>query len=388
MNKIPLVLFCIAISVSDWKYNEISISDSIILIILLSLVVVKNAKITNIQITIISILIFSTLVQSLISINLYKTTMNFTIISGNVKLVLYMTFFFVFINYCKEFNYKKKLIRYVEKTTLVLIFLGFYINLSVYLNDILNHQILWTFTRNDPASYLYSGGYSNIIRMRSIFSEPANFGIYLNFVLSIFIFGRNAKERNKNIEFISIVSIICTFSFGSIITMLLIKIVDVLKNSNLRELIKSKMSYLLLIAFSFIVFYFRENIETTILLRFSNILNGDDLSATSRLLFSWQNINNIFIGNGFGNSGILYNVYAYILSDLGILFFLIYLMISFKIVKSNFWLGTIFVMINFQKGGYLGPMFWMMLILIFIYIQKNEYNEEKKYELLNSVKLQ
>lgn len=388
MKKIPLILFSIAIAVSDWKYNEISISDSIILIILLSLIIVKDIKITNMQITIVALLIFSTLIQSLISINLYKNTTSLTVISGNIKLLLYVTFFFVFVNYCKKTDNSKKLIKYIERTTLILIFLGFYVNLSIYLNDSLGHQILWTFTRNDPASYLYSGGYSNIIRMRSLFSEPANFGIYLNFVLSIFIFGRNVKERNKKIEFISIVSIICTFSFGSIITMLLVKLVDILKNSNLKDLVKNKSSYMLLLTFSFVVFYFRENIETTILMRFSNILSGNDLSATSRLLFSWQNVNNIFVGNGFGNSGILYNVYAYILSDLGILFFLIYLIVSFKIINSNFWLGTIFIMINFQKGGYLGPMFWMMLILIFVYIQKNEYNEEKKYELLNSVKLQ
>ena len=99
---------------------------------------------------------------------------------------------------------------------------------------------------------------------------------------------------------------------------------------------------------------------------------------------SWNYVNkeHIFMGNGMGHTPEIWNIYAYVLSDLGLIAFILFCIFSVFLIIKNYKMGILFIVLNFQKGGYLSSAFWSYLLLLFIYINKNDQKAELSRECL------
>ncbi|MFL2120884.1 hypothetical protein ACEN4M_00035 [Marinilactibacillus psychrotolerans] len=293
------------------------------------------------------------------------------------KISLYTIVSFSFYNFITRINLEKKLINSLNLATFIVCMIGFYILIALYTNGILPYEFLWNYTRTDAISYLFEGG-NNLYRIRSIFSEPSYLGNYLLIILGINLF--NKKNIKVNLYFILflILTIIFTFSYSAISIMVLILIIHSI-SSNAYKKIRLKeynLLYILITLSILLVFiYFNKDIiQVTIIERTTEILAGKDSSASSRLLESWQHINkeHLIAGNGIGHTPDIWNIYAYFLSDLGVLAFVGLIILSIYLVSLNYGLGILFIALNFQKGGYLAVPFYIFIVMIFIFNYKKK----------------
>ena len=128
----------------------------------------------------------------------------------------------------------------------------------------------------------------------------------------------------------------------------------------------------LIVILGVMFFVTKDIIQVTLIDRTLDIINGKDSSASSRILESWQYINkeNLISGNGIGHTPDIWNVYAYFLSDLGLVAFIALVLLSGYLVKKNYKLGILFIALNFQKGGYLAAPIYIFLLLIFLFAYK------------------
>lgn len=126
-----------------------------------------------------------------------------------------------------------------------------------------------------------------------------------------------------------------------------------------------------------VVVVFFDQFYITFFDRVITILNKQDTSASSRIVGSWQYVQNIFIGNGVGMTAPIWNNFAYVLSDFGLIPFLGFLFWTLYLLKRNFYFGMFFILISFQKGGYLSFYYWLTICLFIIFSTK-KYEAKKE----------
>lgn len=238
---------------------------------------------------------------------------------------------------------------------------------------------IWKFLRQDSASYTFAN--SDIIRLRGLMNEPAHFGITSCFTLVIAYFNNVDYKINVFKNIIIILSTLLTLSFSTLPFLFLILSVKYLSKKNkkrsLRNLLITSV-VILSIIFTIIILY--NEIQQTIFNRFDRILSMDDGSANARLGNSWSYIDleHIFFGYGIGNSPeVLFNNYAYILTELGIFIFIFSVIFNLYVLNKNFLYGVSLFIFMFQKGGYLAAPFW---IIITVYLITNIKLLKTSYE--------
>lgn len=363
--------------VADWMVGIFSLSDFIFGFILICLVVSNNYRITIKQI--IALLVLFSIISANILINYYNNDL--FVLKTGIAALIKTTFYAVVLvgcfNLVKMRNQEKRLLRIVNSIAILVGIIGIYITLAIYLDGKLPYEFFWKLTRTDSTSYLYDG-IANLYRTRSVFAEPSYLGYYLNGVLAVNYFNKHNIRINRYVNFFITIIIILTFSYSSIAVMLIIQLLHFCTITNLRK-IRFNWFYLMsLVAIVLLVSIFWDIIQVTLIDRTLSILDGTDYSTRGRLLESWQYINreHVFMGNGIGHTPSIWNIYAYVLSDLGIIAFLMFCLLSVLIIISNVKLGILFVCLNFQKGGYLSPEFWIFLLLVFNFIGDNYFTKK------------
>lgn len=291
-----------------------------------------------------------------------------------LKLSFYLAFVLLFLHYIKHHGLEQKFLKILNYTAVFSVLVGIYIMVALYLDGDLPYRFFWTFTRTDYQSYYFRGP-DSLIRMRSVFSEPAHLGYYLNAILGINLFGGLRGRPYWHFNLILTVGIVATSSYSTIAIMgilYLIRLAEWLKNS--KTVIFDKKAVLILAIILLTVFLSRNILYETVLLRTADLFSGQDNSFMERIFGSWQYISmdNLLIGNGIGNTPFIWNIYAYILSDLGLIPFLLLIILSIVLLVKNTGLGVLFVLQNFQKGGYLAPAFWLFVLLILLFYKKSE----------------
>ncbi|MBX9954125.1 hypothetical protein H7T43_04255 [Peribacillus simplex] len=380
ISVLVIGLISIAFVLADWRIGFLTFAD--ILISLAAIIIVIKGLINKSLyfkynqlylivgfILVVSINIFSNLLFN-------ADFLEDLGIKGFFKISCFIIMFTLVFNFIKELALEVKLLQVLNITAFIVCILGIYISISIYLNGIFPYEFLWKFTRDDLASYAYKGWDESVIRTRSIFSEPAHLGFYLNAILAITYLNKYKYNINKFIDFTIIITIILTFSYSSIIIMLLIKIFNYAKIDKLKHFYVSKKSIVITIIVAISIISMWNQIEKTLINRTQEILSGADTSASARVEGSWSFVNkeHIFIGNGIGNTPPIFNNYAYVLSDLGLIGFILFVIFSFIVLKKNFQLGLVFIAMNFQKGGYLGAGYWIFILLVLIYINRKNRN--------------
>lgn len=371
-DKWVMILLSITFILTDWRINNIALSDILLMIVIVMLIVKGSAGITKRQI----VLYLGVLSLVLINItgNLFLNSQFDAIagILGFLKVFYYMAIMIALYNFITDNDLSLNLFKILSITAVIVSIIGIYITLAIYLKGVIPYEFFWKFTRTDLNSYTYRGWGRSIIRTRSIFSEPAYLGFYLNTILGIFYFNKVQCEFDKRVEVLITITTLLTFSFSAILIMIAIKVIYYMNPKTIHAFFTNKRYILSLIIVSFVAIMMWETIEKTIIIRAQEILNGADGSGTARLQGSWAYINkeHIIMGNGIGNTLPIWNIYAYILSDLGLVSFIAFIVFNIVLFSTNLSMGMVFVMQGFQKGGYLGAGYWIFMLLIILCLDK------------------
>lgn len=362
-NTALIVLLVWVMILSDWSVLNVSIGDFLlvgIVLLLLSNVPIDFSKKQQ------QLFIISTSSIILITLLAYITgpaDMNIKLLLfSNVKLMFYIGTVMMIYNYISSRGLKPKFVRINTYMSLLVIAIGIVI-IYLILTDQLDilHKI-WYFTRIDDRSYHL--GSSDIIRMRSLFAEPAHLGFYLNISLYFVL-----KQRNKYWLVYTVlisIGIVLTLSYSMIMIGSWLIMSTIAKHVKLSQF-KWDGRYLIVVAVMLLIaLIFGEFLYEAIYIRTLNILSGEDGSAIARLMGSWQQIDSghLLFGVGAAHSTNITNMYAYALSDFGIIGLLGLLAGTGIIFTFGLREGVFFTLMNISKGGYLNPLFWLFILVI------------------------
>ncbi|GEN51438.1 hypothetical protein [Alkalibacterium pelagium] len=368
INNLILILLAVSILVSDWMVGLIAMSEIFIGLILV-LIAFKNFDyVKSLNYKFMSAVLIFFIIQFTYNLSVDMTFIFTRALYNVIKIFFYLTFINLLFNYIQQNKLEKQVLVMLNVTAIIALIIGIYITVSILFFDQLPYEFMWHFTRSDLHSYRFRGpGF--IVRTRSIFSEPAHLGYFLNMVIGVNIFSKLKKSVPIWVTLTLIAGVILTLSYASIGVLGLMLLIKGLTLKNKMEMVRNNWILLLvsLLFVGIVIFIFRENLYQTIIVRTSDILSGGDNSAFVRVINSWLYVTRetVLMGRGLGHTPPLQNIYAYFLSDMGIFSFLFSLIFTAFIVKNNVGLGLTFILLNFQKGGYLSPIF-PILVLIFL----------------------
>lgn len=369
-----LLLINIAFVLVDWRIGLITFADLLLIFTLMLLFVHFLLKgdiyFKRSQILLYLVVAMLILLNILLNI-LFNSTFSFTIgIQSFVKVTFYFLTVVLLFNFIREKQLEQKLLQITSLTAVIVALIGIYITISLYFNGVFPYQFLWEFTRQDLTSYTFRGWDRSIIRTRSIFSEPAHLGFYLNVILAIIYFNKSNYKVKKLYIWIITLTLLLTFSYSAILIMIGIKVLYYFNWAYITQFVRKKSRMLLTILLVVIIgLVFGDVIEKTILIRTQEILSGADGSGTLRLVGIWSYVNweRPFIGVGIGNAPAIFNIYVYILAELGSLSFVLFILFNGWLFYLNPKMSMVFIALNFAKGAYLGAGYWIFLILLMLF---------------------
>lgn len=362
-NTALIVLLVWVMILSDWSVLNVSFGDFLLVGIVLLLLSNVPIDFSKKQQQLFTISTSSIILITLLAYITDPADMNIKLLLfSNVKLMFYIGTIMMIYNYISSRGLKPKFVRINTYMSLLVIAIGIVI-IYLILTDQLDilHKI-WYFTRIDDRSYHL--GSSDIIRMRSLFAEPAHLGFYLNISLYFVL-----KQRNKYWLVYAVlisIGIVLTLSYSMIMIGSWLIMSTIAKHVKLSQF-KWDGRYLIVVAVMLLIaLIFGEFLYEAIYIRTLNILSGEDGSAIARLMGSWQQIDSghLLFGVGAAHSINITNMYAYALSDFGIIGLLGLLAGTGIIFTFGLREGVFFTLMNISKGGYLNPLFWLFILVI------------------------
>lgn len=362
-----LIIVSVAFLLSDWSILYSSFGDFILAFSVFLLLLIGKIKLTYTQLltmgTILILLILTLVLNYFFNAYWFNT---FRAFISSVKLIFYLISTILLYNFVTSAKLEEKLLKVSTNFALFAIILGVLITFAIVLGLDNIYNIIWTFTRSDSRSYFF-GIRTDIIRTRSLFSEPAHLGYYLNIVFFANVF-HNAKNNIVVLVLLGL-GILLTLSYSMIFIFIITGITVIFIRLIKSELSWSKWYWLISLPIAFTLYYYWDFINVTIIERTLSIFSGDDGSANVRLLGSWTYVERerLLFGNGIGHTPPITNIYAYILSDFGLIGFMPYIGLTFYLLIKHLPGFVLFVLLNSAKGGYLNPLFWMLIMFIFLY---------------------
>lgn len=362
-NTALIVLLVWVMILSDWSVLNVSFGDFLLVGIVLLLLSNVPIDFSKKQQQLFTISTSSIILITLLAYITDPADMNIKLLLfSNVKLMFYIGTVMMIYNYISSRGLKPKFVRINTYMSLLVIAIGIVI-IYLILTDQLDilHKI-WYFTRIDDRSYHL--GSSDIIRMRSLFAEPAHLGFYLNISLYFVL-----KQRNKYWLVYTVlisIGIVLTLSYSMSMIGSWLIMSTIAKHVKLSQF-KWDGRYLIVVAVMLLIaLIFGEFLYEAIYIRTLNILSGEDGSAIARLMGSWQQIDSghLLFGVGAAHSTNITNMYAYALSDFGIIGLLGLLAGTGIIFTFGLREGVFFTLMNISKGGYLNPLFWLFILVI------------------------
>jgi len=216
-----------------------------------------------------------------------------------------------------------------------------------------------------------------ILRIKSIFSEPAVFGSFLNILYGYLLHYK--YKINKFLHFLVVISVLMTLSLVAIGLLIINYIFYFLINKNIK--INKKV-----IGVIFLIFFILLLMNNSFIsMRLNSIINRGELSrnsSTIRLLGGWEYALNVpWFGIGLGNgsnyfkkniddykfiadNGTVHNIFSVIWISSGILGLIIFLIYLFSITKTNRGFRWFIFAYCFGTGAFISFQFWFILILV------------------------
>lgn len=381
-SSVVILLLSIAFVLSDWMYSYFTFAEYILFIILAFFIFTLQIYISKKQLYYLMLLGVLLLLHTILQIYLNDNFQLNIGIVASIKLLFYFGTITSIYNYIMKYGLEKKLLTFSSIIAVIIIILGVFITIQLKQDSRIPQELFWRFTRRDIYSYYFESNPS-IIRTRSLFSEPAHMGFYLNTILAAIMFSKFKFTLDKFISVFIITGIVLTFSYSMIGIMILIILLKIILLVHHKKLKWNNWMLTIPIVVGIVLYSFWDTVNTTLIDRTIRIFSGEDISARMRLLDSWQYVSreNIIIGNGLGHTPIITNIYAYALSDLGIVGLLMSITGSVLLIYNKWIFGIIFVLLNTAKGGYLSSSYWFMILFILTYSNLDQgsikpYNEK------------
>lgn len=386
LNVIVLVLLSFSFLLSDWMVGSFSISEYVLVPLTVILIIVINQKYSKLDFRFLGaagLFLILPLIISYFTVNDFGTK---NALIGTFKLFFYITLIISAHRFISNRNLSRPFLVTLNIVAMISLFIGIYINFAI-ISEMVPYEFLWTFTRTDDKSYLFRG-YNEIVRMRSLFSEPAHFGMFLNTVLAANLFNKKNIQVHSGFIYCIVGGVFLTLSFSSILILnFLLLYYLYLKRREWGKRLNKWFIFTFVVISGMIIFYFWDTIDAVLVERFFQIISGQDSSSFNRLLGSWQHVepSTLLTGAGIGNSPNLFNIYAYALTDMGIGALLFMIAITAFIFKFNTGFGMLFLLVNFQRGGYLAPSYSIFVIIILIFMRKNTLSKRPENHMETNI---
>lgn len=365
-NMVLFSLISIAFLVSDWVVLYSSFGDFVLAFTVVLFAALGQVKLSRKLIGYGSIPVLFLVLNYVLNVNFndywFDTTRAYL---SAAKIAIYLSTLLLTYSLIKRKRLMKQFLKISNAFAILSIIIGIAITILIYMNRETVYTFLWTFTRTDQTSYLFNEN-PNIVRTRSLFSEPAHLGFYLNTV----IFANVFSEEKNNYWVLSILAagVLLTLSYSMII-ILIVTSMAYLASLLIKGDFKWHWWYFTpLIPLVVLSVYFWEYIDVAILQRTLDIFAGTDGSAYNRIIESWIYVpeERIIFGNGIAHSPPITNIFAYVLTDFGLVGFIPYVIFTLYIFYIKPSLFVLFIMMNAAKGGYLNPSIWLFLLFMFV----------------------
>ncbi|MCL1907138.1 MAG: hypothetical protein FWG08_04395 [Propionibacteriaceae bacterium] len=288
-----------------------------------------------------------------------------------VKVPVYAVFLTRTYSYVRDNNLFLFLIKWLVPIAVLFSSIGIYIYIVQIFNLSLPYDFFWTFTRDDFRSYTF--GTTDVIRLRSMSREPSYFGQLVCLVLGIMYASRHVRRNSTLAELVILLAGLLTFSTATwpilmyLIAWRLLGIVrGVFTVRGVGRTLVGGLMVLVAVVAVVAQDLFRHSINVAITGRLDKILEGEDGSATSRLVGSWAYVDDLVLGNGIGATPPIWNNYAYVISDLGVVAFLVAIGFTMWLIMRHWPLGLLFIGLCFARGGYLSASFWQLTLYVVI----------------------
>lgn len=366
-DQLFLALISIAFVLSDWMISYFSFSEVLLIPIIFSLIILKKSNVKINQLKWIAFPVIFILFNSFLQL-FVNLEFDFRIsIISLIKLVFYIVTVIIIYNFITISNLKSSFMYWNNIIAIVVCIIAVYIAIAIYLEGAIPWRFFVTFTRtggnvfrSDPL----------IVRAKSFFMEPAHLGFYLNSVLAINLLNKDKIKVPVIISTILALIITFTFSYTAIGVMIVTLILYLIQGYNNGELNLNK-KWVLIVGAIFLLFtiVFWESINITLIDRTIRLFQGNESSGYERLVLSWQYVNkgNFLIGNGMLHTPPIWNNFAYIQSDFGIIGSILMISLIFLFSIKNLYISIFFILMNFVKGGYLSPAYWFLILLVITY---------------------
>lgn len=319
-------------------------------------------------------------------VNIFETYFEFSnFLLPFLKLLILIFGFMIF-----SYNLMQKDVilidKFIKYSILILTFLGFY--------QLIVHYFFPSLPYSLSISFLESRGYSSMIsyggqfRIKSIFSEPAHFAIYLN-MLYFFILNYNIKFNYKNHFFVNFI-IFITLSMSGLILLFVNHSIKLIQKYKIEKKVLLIILFLLVIS----IIYFNVDYVNN---RINNIVSLKEGSGSVRLLGGWELAKYTdMLGIGLGNiesfvselinnnvqlnytkqSGSIHNSLSVVLITSGYLGLITFLLFLFSLYKNK--INLLFVLaLMFSWGRFNTAPFWFFLVLVFVYENQDFFSKKK-----------
>ncbi|WP_414838654.1 hypothetical protein [Carnobacterium sp. TMP28] len=369
-STILLFLLSSSFALTDWMFGIFTFTEYVFLFIGGCLVISAHYQIKLNQLKWILLIIGVILVNILINELNNEPFVLKVGLAGLIKVTFYLMVNVGLYNYVMNYGLEEKLLKMMNSVAVVVGIIGIYITIALYSDGLLPYEFFWTYTRTDVLSYSFNA-IENLVRTRSVFSEPSYLGYYLTIIIGMNLFNKRYIAIPTWMTLFLTLTVILTFSYSSIAVLVFIYLMHFISLDKIKEFRWVKTYWLYVGVFATVLFVSKDIIYQTIIKRTIDIINGKDFSALFRIVKSWDYVNkdHLFMGNGIGHTPSIWNIYAYILSDLGLIAFILVCLFSLYLVLTNYKMGILFIVLNFQKGGYLSSAFWIYLLLLLIYVK-------------------
>ena len=379
-------LISIAFLLSDWVILHSSFGDFILAFTAVLFVMLGQVKLSKKQLFVAAIPMVFMYLNYILNENFNDFWFDTTRATRSyMKIFLYVAVLVLCYSFVKRHKLADRFLQVSNVFAVIAIVIGIVIAVLIYAGREDITDIVWTFTRTDTLSYYFNENPS-VIRARSLFSEPAHLGYYLNTVFFSNIF--SSKKNNYLMLGTLAVGILLTLSYGMILIFVATMLTYAAQKLIYGEFKWSNWYLSIFVPIILLVAYFWDFIEVSIIQRTVDIVTGIDGSAYNRIFDSWIYIENerIIFGNGIAHSPPIINIYAYILTDFGLVGLIPYVLFSLYILMQNVSVFVFFVLMNSAKGGYLNPAFWLFILYVFIYgigTKTNQYSFSRGKSKIN-----
>lgn len=380
----PAFLFLIGLAflISDFIHYHFSFADFIFIAVLPILFIMGQYRIYAEQVKWLFTPVLVLLINIILSVQHIPGIETTVLVTQSIKGLFYLFALVGLYNYIRRNQEEERFLKVNNVLAIFSVCIGVYITIALYSDGRLPFEGLWHFTRSHPTSYEFQGN-SDIIRTRSLFSEPAHFGFYLNSLLACNLFNKQKFEKQWLAILFLVVGVMITLSYSMIGIMFLILLVYLISMVRQGKVVFQKKKLAIIPLVLLVLLMFWDVIDETLIQRTLRIFSGDDSSAFNRMIESWEYVSpsHWWLGNGIGHTPTITNNFAYVLSDFGIIGFIPAVIFTIWLLVLNLPIALVYVMLNISRGGYLSPTFWLLTLFTLLYSAKQRENEHDVKEL-------